>query len=212
MSHEAAQALLDIGAVGFSPDQPIKFKSGMLSPIYVDNRRLPYHPVQWRIIIEGFQKLIEAQDLEFDIIAGVAVGGVPHSSALAYTMQKPSVFVRKEAKGHGKGQRIEGGNVSGKRVILIEDLVTTGSSSLSGISALREAGAIVDHLFAIVSYGFTEAIEQFVPANIQLHTLTTFSTILGVAQTMSLFTDIQAHLIHDWFTDPYGWGARHESS
>lgn len=210
MSAEIAQALLEIGAIGFSPNHPITFKSGILSPIYVDNRRLPYHPTQWRIVIEGFQHLLESQDMEFDVIAGVAVGGVPHSSALAYAMQKPSVFVRKEAKGHGKGQRIEGGDISSKRVILIEDLVTTGASSLSGISALRKAGATVDYLLAIVSYEFTEAIQHFKSADVHLHTLTTFSTILEIAQNMNLFTDSEARLIHDWFNDPNGWGARHD--
>ena len=128
-----AKALLNINAVGFSPQAPITFKSGIISPVYVDNRQLIFHPTEWHVIIEGFQSLIQAQALAFDVIAGVAVGGVPHSSALAYQLNKPSVFIRKEAKEHGKGKRVEGGDVQDKRVLLIEDLVTTGGSSLSGV-------------------------------------------------------------------------------
>ena len=138
-----AKALLDIGAVGFSPAAPITFKSGIRSPVYVDNRALIYHPPAWHVVVEGFKALLDAAGVEFDIIAGVAVGGVPHSSALAYVLRKPSVFVRKEEKAHGKGQRIEGGAVRGKRVLLVEDLVTTGGSSLSAVDALRAAGARV---------------------------------------------------------------------
>ena len=137
----SAKALLDIGAIGFSPEKPITFKSGIQSPVYVDNRQLIYHPAAWRIIIEGFKSLIDARNLQFDLIAGVAVGGVPHSSALAYSMARPSVFIRKETKEHGMGKRVEGGSVAGRRVLLVEDLVTTGGSSLSAVAALRESGA-----------------------------------------------------------------------
>ena len=139
----SAKALLDIGAVGFSPDSPITFTSGMQSPVYVDHRRLIYQPAAWHVIIEGFKSLIESRGLQFDLIAGVAVGGVPHSSALAYIMNMPSVFIRKESKSHGTGRRIEGGAVEGCRVLLVEDLVTTGGSSLSAVEALRESGAQV---------------------------------------------------------------------
>ena len=99
-----AKALLEIGAIGFSPAAPITFKSGIRSPVYVDNRSLIYHPCAWRRVIGGFRELIEGRALEFDLIAGVAVGGIPHSSALAYLMDSPSVFIRKESKGHGRGK------------------------------------------------------------------------------------------------------------
>lgn len=209
MKKAVAHALLEIDAVGFTLQNPITFKSGIVSPVYVDNRRLPYHPQQWQIVIEGFQQVIETTNLSFDVIAGVAVGGVPHSSALGYAMQRPSVFVRKEPKEHGKGQRIEGGNIDGKRVLLVEDLVTTGGSSLSGIEALRESGAIVDDMLAIVSYGFSEAVENFVAANVNLHTLTDFSVILDEALTMGKFSADNETIIRDWFKEPHTWAKRH---
>lgn len=199
-----AKALLDIGAVGFSPQTPIAFKSGILSPVYVDNRQLIYHPQAWHTVIEGFQAVVETLDAE--VIGGVAVGGVPHSSALAYVMKMPSVFIRKESKGHGKARRIEGGPVKRKKVVLLEDLVTTGGSGLSGVRALRQAGAIVSDLIAIVSYGFDEADRAFARAGVKLHTLTDFETLLEIVLERGLFTDAEAGLIQDWFADPHGWG------
>lgn len=200
-----AKALLDIGAVGFSPRTPIAFKSGIISPVYVDNRRLIYHPQQWHIIIDGFASAIRDLSLNFDIVAGVAVGGLPHSSALAYIARKPAVFVRKESKGHGTAQRIEGGEVSSKRVLLLEDLVTTGGSSLSAVAALRAGGAIVADVIAIVSYGFPQATTAFAAAATNLHTLTDFKTILELAAGRELYSADDAEVIHAWFRDPHAW-------
>lgn len=206
-SLQVAQALLAIDAVRFSPQQPITFKSGIISPIYVDNRCLPFHPEQWRIVIEGFQSLISQRQLDFDVIAGVAVGGIPHSAALAYVLRKPSVFVRKEVKEHGKQQRVEGGGITDKRVLLIEDLVTTGGSSLSGISALREVGAVVTDCVMIVSYDVEEAKTGFDSAKVVMHPLTTFPVILEAAIGRYSLQDIE--IIADWLDDPHGWAQRH---
>lgn len=208
MKRQVAQALLQIGAVGFSPQAPVTFKSGIVSPVYVDNRRLPYHPENWWTIIEGFRTV--AQTLHYDVLAGIAVGGIPHSAALGFALQRPSVFVRKEAKEHGKQQRIEGGDVEGKCVLLIEDLVTTGGSSLSGVAALQAAGAMVQDVIAIVSYGFEEAQQAFDEANITLHTLTDFSMILEEAMILGMFTADERHMIEDWFNDPHHWASRHK--
>lgn len=204
-----ARALLNIKAVGFSPKSPITFKSGIVSPVYVDNRQLIFHPNEWHTVVEGFNTILQEQSLAYDVIAGVAVGGVPHSSALAYITDTPSVFIRKEAKGHGKGNRIEGGDVSNKTVLLVEDLVTTGGSSLSGVDALRDAGARVTDVLAIVSYGFTESRQAFADANLNLHTLTNFDTILEIALEQNLFTTDESDIIHDWFNDPHNWGAKY---
>ncbi len=209
LTQSIAKALLNIKAVGFSPKSPITFKSGIVSPVYVDNRQLIFHPTEWHAVVEGFHTTITKNALEFDVMAGVAVGGVPHSSALAYITDKPSVFIRKEAKGHGKGNRIEGGDVNGKRVLLVEDLVTTGGSSLSGVEALRDSGAIVTDVLAIVSYGFIEAQEAFKNADLRLHTLTNFDTIQDIALSQKLFTSEEAQIIREWFNDPHSWGTKY---
>jgi orotate phosphoribosyltransferase len=204
---QVAKALLEIEAVGFSPQAPVTFKSGIVSPVYVDSRSLPYHPLQWRLVIEAFRSVAEA--LDFDLIAGVAVGGVPHSSALAYVMQKPSVFVRQDAKEHGTKKRVEGGEVAGRRVLLVEDVVTTGGSSLQAVTALREAGAVIEDMLAIVSYNFVEAREAFIAAGVTLRTLTVFAEITQEALVMGKCSNAEVEIVNDWFNDPYGWAARH---
>lgn len=212
MSQSIARALLEIDAVGFLPDQPIRFKSGILSPVYVDNRKLPYHPQQWSTVIEGLRELVTQRDLRSDVIAGVAMGGVPHSAALAYTLKRPSVFIRKEAKEHGKGQRIEGGSVVNQRVLLVEDLVTTGGSSLSAVGALREAEAICQDMLAIVSYDFAEAQTHCDAAHVTLHTLTNFTMIMQEAIAMKKLTVGQHSIVEAWFSDPYAWTEKQQRS
>lgn len=206
---QVAQALLAINAVGFSPQHPVTFKSGIVSPVYVDNRRLPYHPAQWRVIIEGFQAYIAQNQLAFDLIGGIAVGGVPHSAALGYTLQTPSIFIRAEVKEHGAKKRVEGGDVAGRQVLLVEDMVTTGSSSLNGVSALRAEKAVVHNVLAIVSYGFQEAVDAFREADVTLHTLTNFTVLLDEALKQNRFGTAEAEMIRDWFVDPHGWAGRH---
>ncbi len=203
-----ADALLAIGGVGFRIDDPITFKSGILSPVYCDNRTFPFWPAQWKTVIAGFAALIQQNDILFDVIGGIEAAGIPHSAALGYAMQQPSVFIRKQPKEHGKRARIEGGDVEGKRVLLVEDLVSTGGSSLSGVQALREAGAIVTDCLAIISYGFPEAENAFVAADVRLHTLTDFDAVLAGAQEQQLLDAKAAAVVRDWLRDPHSWATR----
>lgn len=200
-----AQALLQIEAVVFTPNEPITFKSGIKSPVYVDNRRLPFWPAQWQVVLEGFRDLIALRGITFHIIAGIEAAGIPHSAALAYLTKTPSVFVRKQAKEHGTRSRIEGGDVTGKRVLLIEDLVTTGGSSLAGVEALREAGAEVTDCLCITSYGFPEAQRAFDAAGVRLHPLTPFSSIVVEASKQGRFSAAELEILEAWMRDPYGW-------
>ena len=205
IQYRIAQALLEIGAVKLSLEEPVTFKSGMRSPVYVDNRTIPYWPGQWQQIISSFRDMIDLKNLSCDIIAGVETGGIPHSAALAFMMQIPSVFVRKQPKGHGLKSKIEGGDVAGKHVLLIEDAITTGSSSLAAIDALREAGAIVDDCMAIFSYGFQEAATAFANADVQLYVLTTFKVIVEQARQTGYFGDDVVSIITNWLDDPHDW-------
>jgi orotate phosphoribosyltransferase len=206
-SLNVARALLKIGAVGFSLAQPIRFKSGLLAPMYIDNRRLPYFPAQWAQVIEAFAACLKESALPCDVIAGVAVGGVPHSAALGYHTRIPSVFIRKETKEHGLGKRVEGGSVEGKRVVLVEDMVTTGGSSLSAVDALRDEGARVTDLLAIISYDFPEAQTAMTGAGMALHTLTSVPVVLDEARVQGILTDSDFDRVQAWHRDPYGWGA-----
>lgn len=208
-SQEVAKALISIGAVGFKPNEPLTFKSGIKSPVYVDNRKFPFHPNEWKTVIEGFQNLIKKEKIDFDIIAGIATGGIPHSSVLGHALHKPSIYVRKESKGYGKNKRVEGGDVKNKKVLLIEDLVTTGGSSLAGVQALREEGAIVNDCLVIISYGFEEAKKNFRKEKVKLHSLTSFPVVLQEALELNKFLEEEMKVIEDWFSDPHGWAGRH---
>jgi orotate phosphoribosyltransferase len=207
-AHQIAKALLEIGAVGFAPHKPITFKSGMISPVYVDNRKLPFYPDQWKIVITGFAEMIATKNLEYDVIAGIATAGIPHSAALGYVLEKPSVFIRKESKNHGTKKLIEGGSVEGKKVLLIEDLVTTGSSSLAGVTAVKAEQGTVTDCCIIVGYGFAEATLNFAQAQVALHALTTFEVILEEALVQGLFNQAEKAILQDWFSDPWGWAKR----
>ncbi len=208
LQRHVADALLNIGAVGFSVKQPVTFKSGIVSPVYVDNRRLPFHPSAWEIVIDTFRSWIREHKLTFDAIAGIEAAGIPHSAALGFAMERPSLFVRKQPKAHGKGQQVEGGDVDGLHVLLVEDLVTTGGSSLAGVQALREAGATVTDCLTIVSYEFDEALQAFAAANVNLHIIAPFTLIAEQAHARDLFDAQTLRVLQDWRRDPYGWAGR----
>lgn len=212
MSRIIASALLEIGGVSFRPEDPITFKSGILSPVYCDNRRFPFFPRAWRQVIEGFVELIAEAGLKFDVVGGIEAAGIPHSAALGFVTATPSVFIRKTAKDHGTKRRVEGGDVADRRVLLIEDLVTTGLSSLAGVEALRSEGAIVSDCLAIISYRFPEAVQQFEHAKVRLHTLTSFGEVLDLASEQELVTAEQAASVTAWLHDPHGWRAQPSSS
>ena len=169
MINPTAQALLDIHAAVFSPDAPITFKSGIVSPIYVDNRRLPFEPAGLAHRYRSFTNLIATNDLTFDVIAGIETGGIPHSAALAYTIAYAFRFCAQAAE---RTMAQSGGSKAvkslGKRVLLIEDLITTGGSSLSGVEALQNEGATVVACLAIFSYEFPQASEAFSAVNVPL--------------------------------------------
>jgi orotate phosphoribosyltransferase len=209
MNVTVADALLDIGAVGFALDKPVRFKSGILSPIYVDNRTFPFHPKEWKLMIQGFEEMINSDQIQFDVVAGVESAGIPHSAALGFLLRKPSVFVRKTAKDHGLKKMIEGGDVKGKKVLLVEDHITTGGSSVQAANYLREAGAIVTDCLSITSYEFRESIEAFKNGKIHLHTLTTFTDIFSQAMERKKLTQQEVQYVHDWLNDPKSWAKRH---
>ena len=203
---QIAQALLHIGAVGFCVENPITFTSGIKAPVYVDNRKFPFWPSEWRLVINAFVQKIKEENLSFDVIAGIETAGIPHSSVLAYVLQKPSVFVRKKPKEHATKSKIEGGDVREKRVLLVEDLVSTGGSSLAGVEALRQEKARVTDCLVIVTYGFPESQKAFEEAQVNLHALTSFEYILQEAERLAKITLKERETIQTWLQSPYDWG------
>lgn len=200
-----AKALLKVGAIGFSFDQPITFVSGILAPVYVDNRRLPYYPDQWQLILNAMKTTMEQLPNQTEVIAGIETAGIPHSSALGLLTRTPSVFIRKKPKDHGTRSRIEGGDVKGKRVLLIEDMATTGGSSLRGVEALVEAGAAVTDCLVITSYGFPECQVAFDKAKVKLHLLCPFKRILKEALNQQIINQKQMQIVNNWMLNPREW-------
>ncbi len=208
-SLEIAEALIAIEGVGFRPAAPITFKSGIKSPVYCDNRRFPFWPEQWAKVIRGFEGLIAERGIVVDVVGGVEAAGIPHSAALGFAMRMPSVFIRKELKAHGTKKRVEGGDVTGKRVVLVEDLVTTGGSSIAAIEALRAEGAVVSDCLAIISYDFPEAVELFAKSGVRLHATTTFPVVLDCAVKQGMIDIAGAVVVRDWLEQPRSWAKRH---
>lgn len=204
----AARALVEAGALAYRPDEPITFRSGLRSPMYVDCRRLIFHPHAWHVVIDALLARLRSDPIEADAVAGVEAAGIPHSSALAYAAALPSVFVRKSAKGHGLGRRVEGGDVRGLRVVLVEDLVTTGGSSLSAVDALRDIGAVVSDCMAITTYGFPGLYETFLAAGVGLAVLTTAEVVIDEALAMGALDARADEAMRAWLADPAAWSER----
>jgi orotate phosphoribosyltransferase len=200
-----ARALLDAGCVAVRPDAPVTFTSGLRSPVYVDNRRLISQPGPWRVVIEALVAALGADADPAQVVAGVESSGIPHSSAVGFAAGLPTVFVRKDAREHGLARRIEGGDVAGRRVILVEDMVTTGGSSLAAVQALRDVGAITERCLAIISYGFAEALQAFEEAGVELGVLTRFETVLDEGVSSGVLSTAAAHEVRAWLADPHGW-------
>lgn len=206
IARNVAKALVEIGAVGFVPNNPITFKSGILSPIYIDNRKFPFYPSQWKVVLDGFASKIEEKNIRCEVLAGIETAGIPHSAALGSKMMVPSIFVRKAAKDHGTKKMVEGGEVDGKKVLLIEDLVTTGGSSLHGVVELRKAGGIVENCLVIVSYDLAEAKKAFAENNVELVQLTDVKTIIEVALEQKIISENDKEIVTNWLTNPREWG------
>jgi len=204
-----AEHLLNINAIQFLFDSPLCLKSGLISPIYVDNRALISRPAAWHDVIETLASTIHKHTLQFDIIGGVETAGIPHCSALAYRLSLPSIFVRKQPKTHGDKSRVEGGDVSGKRVLLIEDHISTGQSSLDAVAALRNVGATVTDCLSITSFDIDDTRQVFANAGVNFYALLPFNTILETAVETQKITQKQKQMIEQWLADPWPWAAQH---
>lgn len=207
LARDIATDLLRIGAVAFSPGSPITWASGLKSPVYCDNRLTMSHPAVRRRLTEGFVALLGETGSDADVIAGTATAGIPHAAWLAERLGKPMVYVRSKPKGHGRGNQIEGQLAAGAKVVVIEDLVSTGMSSVAVVDVLAEAGAEVLGVFAIFSYGLPKAKQTFAERGVPLHTLTSFPDLLAAAEASGQLTPDALASLRAWHTDPAAWSA-----
>lgn len=199
-----AQALLNVGAVKLNVAEPFTFTSGIKSPIYCDNRKMIGSVEERNTIIEGFIELLNG--LDFDVVAGTATAGIPWAAFIADRINKPMAYIRSKPKDYGAGKQIEGPDVDGKKVVVIEDLISTGGSVIKAVEAVRKEGGIVTDVAAIFSYEFAKAVGAFEEAKTNLVTITNFPTLLQVAKDGKIIDEAQLELASQWNKSPDTWG------
>lgn len=199
-----ARRLLEVGAVKLAPKSPFTWASGLRSPIYCDNRVLLSYPAIRSEVIEGLKELAPRFEDVYGI-AGVATAGIPHGALLADRLNLPFVYIRSKAKEHGRQNQIEGRIEPGKKYLIVEDLISTGGSSLKAIDALKAAGGDVAGAVAIFSYEFPAAVRAFEQADVPLATISGYSTLLQEAAEHDYITLTEAEALANWRQDPRTW-------
>jgi orotate phosphoribosyltransferase len=204
---KVAEFLLQIKAVELKPDNPFTWASGLKSPIYCDNRKTLSYPKIRTFIRQQFVDVITEHYGKPDVIAGVATGGIAIGALVAQEMGLPFVYVRSEAKKHGLNNQVEGAFEPGQSVVVIEDLISTGMSSLNAVAALRDADAKVMGMVAIFTYGFEKARLNFENAKCSLQTLTDYDSLLNQALNSKYITAKQLETLQSWKSNPEEWSA-----
>lgn len=205
VEQKIAESLLQIKAIKLQPKNPFTWASGWKSPIYCDNRITLSHPAIRTYIRQQLAQMIQEVYGSVDMISGVATAGIPQGVLVAQDLGVPFSYVRSSAKGHGRQNLIEGEINSGQRVVVIEDLVSTGKSSLQAVEALREAGCTVVGLVSIFTYGFDIAVKNFADAKCTFHSLCSYDALLKVAVENSYILESEVGLLEQWRKDPSNW-------
>lgn len=203
---EVARRLLEIKAVKFSPRDPFTWASGILSPIYCDNRIALSHPAV-RTYLKNCLAEQAAAFAPVDAVAGVATAGIPHGVLVADILGLPFVYVRSSAKDHGRRNLIEGEILPGQQVIVIEDLISTGGSCLTAVEALRDAGCQVKGVLAIFQYGFSKARKAFADHQVEFQTLSHYDALVEEAIATGYVAPEDLTILRQWRENPEGWGA-----
>ena len=202
-----AGALLDIGAVMLRPGEPFTWASGLKSPIYCDNRLILGYPNIREQTTAGFVECFQKNRLNPDVIAGTATAGIPHAAWLAHELHLPMIYVRSKPKEHGRGNQIEGPVEPGQTAVVIEDLVSTGKSSIAAVDALQKAGLEVQGVVAIFSYGFDAATRAFEENQVPYFALSNYETLTRVAAERGSLSPEDLASLEAWRADPDGWVA-----
>jgi orotate phosphoribosyltransferase len=205
-AEKTAELLLQINAIKLNPENPFTWASGWKSPIYCDNRLILSFPVIRNYVRDEFAKNIEKQFGKPDVIAGVATGAIGIGILVAETLGLPFVYVRPEPKKHGRQNQVEGFLQKGQNVVVVEDLISTGNSSLMAVEALRNEGANIKGMAAIFTYGFNVAEENFKNSNIDLFTLSNYENLLDLAVQKQYISEGQQTALQDWSVSPSTWG------
>jgi orotate phosphoribosyltransferase len=202
---KVAEFLLQVNAIKLQPNEPFSWASGIISPIYCDNRITLSYPNIRTFIRQAYAETILEAFGKPDVIAGVATGGIAQGALVAQELGIPFIYVRSEAKEHGMGNQVEGFFEEGQKVVLVEDLISTGGSSLKAVDALRKAKLDVKGLVAIFTYGFNVAERNFENAACPYVTLTNYDVLLQHAGDSNLISDDDQASLREWKVDPQNW-------
>lgn len=197
-----AEHLLNIKAVFLQPNDPFTWSSGIKSPIYCDNRLTLSYPNVRKTIAKGLHELIETNFPEVELIAGTATAGIPHAAWVSDLIDLPMCYVRSKAKGHGKGNQIEGKALSGQKVVVVEDLISTGGSAITAVEALREAGCEVLGVVSIFTYELQKGKEMLSEAGIINHSLSDYSSLIEVAEEKGYIAKHEIEKLTKWRLNP----------
>jgi len=203
---QVAKTLLQINAIILETENPFTWASGWKSPIYCDNRKILSFPESRTFIRQSLANVIQKQYGSSNLIAGVATGAIAHGALVAEEMGLPFIYVRSAKKGHGKQNMIEGAYTSGQSVIVIEDLISSGKSSLEAVETLREEGLNVKGLISIFTYGFNAATENFKKADCEFISLCNYSTLLQEAVKQEYINESDVEILEKWRENPSKWG------
>ena len=198
LERKIAKHLLDIEAVALRPNDYFTWTSGIKSPIYCDNRITMSYPAIRREIAAGMSEVIKAKFPEVEVVAGTATAGIPHAAWVSDVLDLPMIYVRDSAKKHGKTNQIEGRLLEGQKVVIIEDLISTGLSSLKVAKALEEAGAVVLGVVAIFSYELKKAQDAFVADKVEYHTLTNYNYLIEEAVVSDYIKQEDVEKLLEW--------------
>lgn len=201
-----AKQLLDVKAVKLNVENPFTWASGWKSPIYCDNRKILSYPAARKVVYEAFVDVIKTHFADADVIAGVATGAIAYGMLVAEVMGKPFVYVRPKPKDHGTGAQIEGELPKGAKVVVVEDLISTGGSSLSAVDCLLKSGARVLGMVAIFTYNFIKSRRAFEYANVELHTLSHYEALLEEAVEEKYIKPEDLEVLKQWRINPENWG------
>jgi orotate phosphoribosyltransferase len=206
VSKKIAAYLMQIKAIKLQPAKPFTWASGLKSPIYCDNRKTLSYPEVRGFIARSFAERVRELYPDAEMIAGVATGAIAHGILVAEQLELPFIYVRSGAKEHGLGNQIEGFYEPGSKVVVIEDLISTGGSSLSAVRALREARCIVPGMLAIFTYGFDRAIKAFESEGCKLDTLSDYDSLIELAVENGYVSENELETLMEWRADPSKWG------
>lgn len=205
LEKNVASDLLSIDAVSLSPNNPYTWASGIKSPIYCDNRITMSYPDVRNRIAQGLAEIIKVNYPDVEVIAGTATAGIPHAAWVSQILNLPMIYIRGSAKDHGKGNQIEGILKNNQKVVVIEDLISTGGSVIDACKAVKEAGGNVQGVVAIFTYELPKGVENFSSNNIDLTTLTNYSTLIDVAIANGKIKEDDRAVLNEWRIDPYNW-------